>query len=787
MQEYLSHLNEAQRQAVTNTKGPALVIAGAGSGKTRVLTYRITHLLAQGVKPWRILSLTFTNKAAREMKERIAEIIGKEKADSLWMGTFHSIFAKILRSEAKHLGFPSSFTIYDSADTKSIIKSIVKELQLDDKIYKPAAVYSRISKAKNNLVTALAYENNSQARMTDSKVKMPDIYRIYKIYTQRCRESGAMDFDDLLLYTNILFRDNPEVLSKYQDKFDYIMVDEYQDTNFSQYLIVKKLAEQHHNLCVVGDDAQSIYSFRGAKIENILNFQKDYKNFKLFKLEQNYRSTKNIVEAANSIISKNKNQIKKETFSENEEGNKIELAEALTDREEGFMVAARIFDSVYSEQENYSDNAILYRTNAQSRIFEEALRKRNIPYKIYGGTSFYQRKEIKDVLAYFKLVINKRDNESLKRIINYPKRGIGQTTIDRIESYAREHEMSMWDTILNIPKIPSADINLNSRAVNQVFGFANLIDEFTTKLPETDAYDMAHEIASKSGILQDLYKDKAPEAIQRHENVQELLNGIRDFTSQLAEEQKGTLDEFIESVSLLTDQDSENEEDNNRVTLMTIHSAKGLEFKNVFIVGVEERLFPSERASFSSKELEEERRLFYVAVTRAEKRLMISYTRQRYRWGQLLDCVPSRFIRDIDEKYLDTSNIRGEIDPMNQDNNETQSFSNQILSDKFRKISKTPKANLAERLKEAQNRKSVHAVSDIHKKLKRIQNEKQNAGQATKNPTLSVGAKVEHARFGRGEVISLEGDMPNTKATIKFAGVGTKQLLLKFAKLKVLG
>ncbi len=776
MQDFINQLNDAQRAAVESTEGAALVIAGAGSGKTRVLTFRIANLLSKGIPAYKVLALTFTNKAAREMKTRIGTLIGAEKSNALWMGTFHSVFAKILRYEAEHLGYPNSFTIYDAEDTKSIIKAIIKELKLDDKTYKPSAVYGRISKAKNNLVTADAYEKNTNARIADEKARVPEIYKIYKIYTARCRQSGAMDFDDLLLNINLMFRDFPEILAKYQKRFDYILVDEYQDTNLSQYLIVKKLAENHGNICVVGDDAQSIYSFRGAKIENILNFKKDYKDFKLFKLEQNYRSTQTIVNAANSVIGNNKNQIPKDVFSENESGSKIQLIESLNDNEEGFLVAAKIFDSVYNQHTDYLNHAILYRTNAQSRIFEEALRKRNMPYKIYGGTSFYQRKEIKDVLAYFKLVINKKDNEALKRIINYPKRGIGQTTVDKLEEFGARAEKSMWEVIQDLA---FTDVGLNGRAVNQVFGFANQIDTFTSKLQIVDAYTLAHEIASTSGILQDLYQDKAPEALQRHENVQELLNGIKEFCAQFPEESPATLDQFIESIALLTDQDTEGEQDKNKITLMTIHSAKGLEFKHVYIVGVEEKLFPSEMSSFAPQDLEEERRLFYVAVTRAEKSLTISYARQRYKWGSPMDCVPSRFIREIEDKYLDKSGVRSETDDYNQDpdiNFESlmstrPKFGNNSFADRLKKRDKS----------EFQQHGSVKINNPNI-----IENQPPTSVPTAQAGDLYIGAKVHHERFGHGEILMLEGNPPDTKATVKFNSAGIKQLLLKFAKLKII-
>lgn len=774
MQNYLSALNPAQKEAVINTKGPSLVIAGAGSGKTRVLTYRIVHLLENGAKPYKILSLTFTNKAAKEMKERIAQIIGADKAKSLWMGTFHSIFAKILRAEAEKLGYPSNFTIYDSVDTKSILRSIIKELQLDSETYKPSGVYARISKAKNNLVTASAYESNTTLRNNDIHSKRPELYRIYNIYSKKCKDAGAMDFDDLLLNTNILFRNNPEVLDKYQKRFNFILVDEYQDTNFSQYLIVKKLAEQHRNICVVGDDAQSIYSFRGAKIENILNFKKDYKDYKIFKLEQNYRSTKNIVNAANSIIEKNTNQIQKDVFSKNEDGNKIELIEALTDNEEGYLIVNKIFDSVYTEHTEYKDHSILYRTNAQSRIMEEALRRRNIPYKIYGGTSFYQRKEIKDLLAYCKFTVNSKDNESLKRIINYPKRGIGQTTIDRIETYANENALSMWEVIKKTRKI---DIKLNSRALNQIYGFASKIEDFRAKLDTTNAYELAKEIATTSGIMKELFKDKAPEGVARHENVQELLNGIKEFSESGDTEENVTLPVFLETVALLTNEDNESDEDRNKVTLMTIHSSKGLEFMNVYIVGVEEGLFPSEMSAFSPKDLEEERRLFYVAVTRAEKKLTISYARQRYRWGQLKDCVSSRFITDINPKFIDTTQT--------QINDGTDFDVNENLKQDNKKYNFTKKKSFSGTMKKKDNKKSFDSTPK-NKNLKKVNFNAKSEKVPDDVEKITVGMQVKHTRFGFGKVVEIEGKYPNAKATIDFHNSGTKQLLLKYANLLII-
>jgi len=783
MHEYLKHLNPSQKEAVTNAEGPSLIIAGAGSGKTRVLTYRIVHLLNIGVPAHHILALTFTNKAAKEMQERISGIIGVEKARSLWMGTFHSIFARILRKESGYVGYPTNFTIYDTVDTKSILKNIVKELQLDDSLYKPSLVYSRISKAKNNLVTPEAYASNSQARMNDDASKTGEIYNIYRIYAERCFRAGSMDFDDLLLKTNILFRDRLDVLQQYQNKFRYILVDEYQDTNFSQYLIIKKLAEAHHNITVVGDDAQSIYSFRGAKIENIFNFQKDYPEHKLFKLEQNYRSTKTIVEAANSVIAKNSHQIKKEVFSENEVGEKIEILESYTDHEEGHTVAGKIFEFVFASHHEYKDNAILYRTNAQSRIFEEALRKRNIPYKIYGGTSFYQRKEIKDLLAYYKLTVNPKDDEAFRRIVNYPKRGIGDSTLAKIEEYGAISGKSMLDVLADAAHSGG---DLNVRALNQLFGFAAMIQDFQSKLLVTDAYELAKEIAVTSGILQDLFKDKAPEGVARHENVQELLNGIKEFSNQNQNENPDeivTLNQYLENVSLLTNEDNENQNDRNKVTLMTIHSAKGLEFKNVFIVGVEEKLFPAEQSAFSPKELEEERRLFYVAITRAEKNLLISFAKSRYRWGQLKDCVSSRFIGEIDVKYLNTTSDFSDED-FDESDSKPMFFGAKKQPKQVEKLSLNIKPSYVK------PKVNVESSQSVGKKLT-------NANEALKKSTGKIdsetfgsivpGARVRHERFGKGIVTEIEGEMPNTKASIEFESSGLKQLLLKFAKLEIIG
>ncbi|NLJ44440.1 MAG: UvrD-helicase domain-containing protein, partial [Bacteroidales bacterium] len=651
MRNYLDDLNEAQRQAVINTEGPALVIAGAGSGKTRVLTYRIVHLLQKNIPANRILALTFTNKAAKEMKDRISAIVSPDIARYLWMGTFHSIFARILRAEGSRLGYKSNFTIYDASDSKSLVRTIIKEMNLDDNIYKPGVISARISTAKNDLVTANMYASDASMQAYDKSSRMPLLSDIYKAYTARCFKANAMDFDDLLLNTNILFRDFPEVLAAYQDKFRYILVDEYQDTNFSQYLIVRKLSAAHRNICVVGDDAQSIYSFRGARIENILEFKNDYSDYRLFKLEQNYRSTQTIVNAANAIIANNEGQIHKKVFSENEQGEKIQVMQALTDTEEGINISSDIFDKRYSRQLKWSDFAILYRTNAQSRIFEETLRRRNIPYKIYGGLSFYERKEIKDILAYFRMVINPEDEEALKRTINYPKRGIGDTSVDKLADLSSLNNISVWQVAMGIAGYPG---HFNQGTVKKITVYTDLINSFRLNLSETDAYSKAREIAMGSGIMKELREGKSPEEVSRYENLEELLNGIKIFTE--AAETNGepsTLEAYLANVALLTDQDNEKDEDRDKVTLMTMHSAKGLEFKYVYIAGMEDNLFPSPLSAGNPRELEEERRLFYVAVTRAGKMATLSYALNRYKWGNLEHSGPSRFLKEIDQKFLE--------------------------------------------------------------------------------------------------------------------------------------
>ncbi|MFV0365388.1 MAG: ATP-dependent helicase [Mangrovibacterium sp.] len=769
--EYLNGLNPAQRQAVENIKGPSLVIAGAGSGKTRVLTYRIAHLVHKGVSPSAILALTFTNKASREMRERIASIVGQSVSRYLWMGTFHSIFSRILRVESEHIGYPSNFTIYDSSESKSLIKSILKSMDLSDKVYKPNVVANRISAAKNNLITSDSYNNQAAQIEYDASIRMPRIAQIYKEYTKRCQLAAAMDFDDLLLKTNILFRDHPQILAKYQEHFSYILVDEYQDTNFAQYLIVRKLAEMHHNLCVVGDDAQSIYSFRGAQIENILNFQKDYPKHQVFKLEQNYRSTQTIVNAANSVIQKNKRQLKKNVFSENGEGNKIKVFSALTDHQEGMQVAEEISNTRMDKSYRYEDYAILYRTNAQSRIFEEALRKRNIPYKIYGGLSFYQRKEIKDLLSYFRLVINTQDNEALKRIINYPVRGIGATTLTKLELEAVNQSCSMFDVICQSET--TNPIGFNKGTLAKLTVFKNMIQFFASRTEELDAYQAAQLISTETGLLKELYNDKSPEGLSRFDNIQELLNAIQEFTQNAKEEDlPQELESFMADVALLTDQDNESEEDRDKVTLMTVHSSKGLEFKNVFIVGVEQNLFPSapRGAQASAESFEEERRLFYVALTRAEENAYLSYAKQRYKFGNLEFANPSQFIAEVDPQYLDMP----EEEEMTMFERDERSVS-RPLGAGYRanasSITGRPMAN-----PQAMNQKLMQM---------RAAKQKVQSADGDDPRKIQAGMQVEHQRFGKGKVDAIEGVFPDLKATVTFAAVGQKQLLMKFAKLTI--
>jgi DNA helicase-2/ATP-dependent DNA helicase PcrA len=766
---YLDSLNEAQKAPVLHKDGPLIVIAGAGSGKTRVLTYRIAHLMASGVDAFSILALTFTNKAAREMKGRIADLVGESEAKNLWMGTFHSVFARILRHEADKLGFPSNFTIYDTQDSDRLISSIIKEMGLDKDIYKYKQIRSRISAFKNSLITVKAYFNDYDLQEADAMSKRPEMGAIYKEYVDRCFKAGAMDFDDLLLRTNELLNRHPDVLAKYQDRFRYILVDEYQDTNHSQYLIVRALSDRYQNICVVGDDAQSIYAFRGANINNILNFQKDYEDVALYRLEQNYRSTKTIVNAANSIISHNKTKIDKVVWTSNTEGSPIQLNRLTTDAEEGRHVASNIFEFKMQEQRKNADFAILYRTNAQSRAMEDALRKRDIPYRIYGGLSFYQRKEIKDVLAYLRLIVNPKDEESLKRVINYPARGIGQTTVDKLVVGAKFHGLSLFETVSRAKELA---IPVNGGTLTKLTNFATLIQRFQIENEGLNAFEIADLVTKKIGLVQELKKDATPEGIARIENVEELLNGIRDFTEGQIElaDSSGSLAEFLEDVALATDLDQEDDPNSDRVALMTIHLAKGLEFPFVYIVGLEEDLFPSAMSMNTRAELEEERRLFYVALTRAEERAFLSYTLSRYRWGKLIDAEPSRFIEEIDPQYLDR------IEPK-----ESYQFKPLMDTSIFgdEKTSK-PRFNPT-----AAKEKTI--TSPTPSQLKKLRKIDLNAPAklSQEELVLSEGMEVEHARFGSGVVQRIEGTGNDKKAAIAFKGFGVKNLLLRFAKLKI--
>ena len=745
-----------------------MVLAGAGSGKTRVLTYRIAHMILTGVDSFSIISLTFTNKAAKEMKERVSKIVGPSESRNIWMGTFHSVFARILRSEATLLGYPSNFTIYDSDDSKSLIKRIIKEFNLDDKVYKPNLVLSRISAAKNNLISANNYVNNSVIQTEDSQSRKPELGRIFQSYEKRCFQSGAMDFDDLLYKTNILFRDHASILLKYQDKFRYILVDEYQDTNFSQYLILKKLAARFENICVVGDDAQSIYSFRGANIQNILNFQKEYSDAKVFKLEQNYRSTQNIVKAANGLIAKNTEQIKKDVWTENTEGEKIKIIKTLSDNEEGYEVANDIFYRRGNEQRANSDFAILYRTNSQSRSIEEALRKKDIPYRIYGGLSFYHRKEIKDLLAYFRLAINPKDEEALKRIINYPKRGIGKTTLDKILLAASQHEKSVLEVVKNPLKF---GVQLSPSVIGKLNSFSELIDTYHDIIEKGDAYDIASKISSSSGVLKELYIDKSIEGVTRYDNIQELLSGIKEFAEQETIEEgidlpdgndQRTLGVYMQDIALLTDTDK-NKNETDVVSLMTIHASKGLEFPYVYIVGMEENLFPSQLSINSRTELEEERRLFYVALTRAEIKATLSFSTTRYRWGNLTYAEPSRFLQELDVQYID------QIEEKKSKSNSSFDFEKEAKNTRLNERSSTLNLKKTRNLKRVVNSSSTPSTFE-----------------GTDLSGLKKGDQVIHQRFGKGTVLELEGNSPNKKATVDFEEVGSKSLLLKFAKLQIL-
>ncbi|MDD3742202.1 MAG: 3'-5' exonuclease [Lentimicrobiaceae bacterium] len=760
MSELLDQLNEAQKQAVINTDGPAMVIAGAGSGKTRVLTYRIAYLLQKGVDPFQILALTFTNKAAREMKNRVTSLIGSTEGRNVWMGTFHSIFARILRIEGHFLGYPSNFTIYDTDDSKSLIKNILKDLNLDPKIYVPSVILGRISSAKSSLISAEEYAENPHLINQDVINKRPQTGEVFKAYNARCFKAHAMDFDDLLFNTNLLLRDFPEVLIKYQNKFNYILVDEYQDTNFAQYLIVKKLAASHENICVVGDDAQSIYGFRGANIQNILNFNNDYPDAQTFKLEQNYRSTQVIVEAANCIIANNKEQIQKQVWTENETGTRINVLKATSDTEEGNLIANSIFETRMNQHVPNNHFAILYRTNAQSRAIEEPLRRLNIPYRIYGGLSFYKRKEIKDLLAYFRLVVNNRDDEAFTRIINYPARGIGKTTLDKLQLAAVSQNLSLFEIATQANKYIEG---LHSGVLSRLEEFCGMIAGFSRLMHATKAYELGFKIAKSSGLISELSIDQTDEGKSRMQNMEELLNALKDFSEKeqtlFPDEETGeliagsterSLDQFMQEIALLTDADSDDKEDNDKVVLMTVHAAKGLEFPYIYIVGLEENLFPSLMAMQTRAEIEEERRLFYVALTRAEKRVTLSYALTRYRWGNMTQNEPSRFLDEIDENFIEQ--------PVRRANTQV------------------PKSPLV---------KTPLPVP--RRNLKKIteSNIPTPEGELASISEIQPGIMIVHDRFGKGKVLSIEGTGPNAKATVFFTSVGQKQLLLKFAKLRV--
>lgn len=767
-------LNKEQQEAVKRTDGPVMVIAGAGSGKTRVLTYRIAYLLQLGVDPFNILALTFTNKAAKEMKNRIGDLVGFHSARNVWMGTFHSVFARILRSEADKLGFPTNFTIYDSDDSKNLIKAIVKEGNLDPKIYQASHILGRISAAKNNLISAEGYNQNEDYMQEDKKAGKPHLGQIYAIYQKRLTQSSAMDFDDLLFKTNVLLRDFPDVLYKYQQKFKYVLVDEYQDTNFSQYLIVKKLAANNENICVVGDDAQSIYGFRGADIKNILNFKKDYPDVSIIKLEQNYRSTQVIVNAANSLIHNNKNQIFKTVWTSNDEGERIKLIRASSDMEEGRLIAQQIFEDKMNLLAKNSDFAILYRTNAQSRSLEEALRKMNIPYRIYGGLSFYKRKEIKDVLAYFRLVINTKDNEAFNRIINFPARGIGKSTLEHVTIIASENEKSYWDVVENRNQF---NLGLNSGAQKKLNDFVLMIQSFQAELETLNAFDLANKIARGSGMITNLHSDKTPEGISRYENLEALLNGIKEFVENEESDfpevnaSKG-LSAFMQDIALLTDADEKDKDNMEKVSLMTIHQAKGLEYPYVSVVGLEENLFPSIQSIGSRADLEEERRLFYVAITRAKKKVVLSYAESRFRWGTLSFCEPSRFVEEIEEQYLDFPRSRSQSNA-SLPTNPYKAVSNRNT----RGITGKPTTIGGDAGKSTYKRVQSEATGIVNRPTSNF--------KAAEIDEFQENMRIEHQRFGQGLILKIEGAGSNKKAVVHFDKIGDKQLLLRFAKLRI--
>ncbi len=839
MTTFLDELNESQRNAVLYNDGPSLVIAGAGSGKTRVLTYKIAYLLDNGYEPWTILALTFTNKAAREMKERIAKQVGQERARYLWMGTFHSIFSRILRAEATAIGFTSTFTIYDASDSKSLINTIVKEMQLDNKTYKPGVIASRISNAKNRLISPDMYAASGEFFQADSDAKIPAMRDIYRRYWERCKQSNAMDFDDLLVYTYLLFKNNPEIRDKYAERFKYILVDEYQDTNYAQHSIVQQLTTKQQHVCVVGDDAQSIYSFRGANIDNILNFTRLYTDARLFKLEQNYRSTQVIVNAANSLIAKNRGQIKKNVFSEKETGEPITVTNAYSDIEEGDIVANQITRLRVGQGYGYDECAILYRTNAQSRIFEEVLRKKGIPYRIYGGLSFYQRKEIKDVISYFRLAVNPNDEEALKRVINYPARGIGDTTLGKIGVAASDHGVSLWQVIC---EPLTYGLNINKGTHTKLQNFRELVESFCIALLTKDASEMGRDIVTRSGIMADISQERTVENLSRQQNIEELINGMDTFCADREEEGNPNtgLSDFLSEVSLLTDQDGEKDEDTPKVTLMTVHAAKGLEFKNVFVVGMEENLFPGDRAVTNPRELEEERRLFYVAITRAEEHCYLSYARNRYKFGHPEFCNPSRFLRDIDAQFLQlpagesarrqveagASSFRGQAASRNfggerhegtgtsfggsrnyergghsgpgtrntgygsgSFGGSSRSYGGYADRDDARSDNGPSMFDGGE-IPSTEPHRFVKPVAP--RKLRRVPTSTTPAGAGASASNVPIsglqpGQRIEHDRFGIGEVVRVEGTGDNCKATVHFQNAGEKQLLLKFARFKVIG
>jgi len=777
--EYLENLNEAQREAVIHKDGPMIIIAGAGSGKTRVLTYRIAHLMNQGVDSFNILSLTFTNKAAREMKERIGSVVGESEAKNLWMGTFHSVFARILRSEGHHLGFPSNFTIYDTQDAVRLLTSIIKEMGLDKDLYKPKQVLSRISSFKNSLITVKAYFNNPDLLEADKQAQRPRMGEIYHQYVERCFKAGSMDFDDLLLRTNELLTRFPEVLAKYQQRFKYILVDEYQDTNHSQYLIVRALADRFHNICVVGDDSQSIYAFRGANIQNILNFQKNYDDVKIFKLEQNYRSSNNIVEAANSVIQKNKTRLDKEVFTDNEDGEKIKVMRTITEVKEGRFVANSIFETKVNEQLQNSDFAVLYRTNAQSRAIEDALREKNIDYVIFGGLSFYQRKEIKDTLSYLRLLINPNDEEALKRVINYPARGIGATTIDKLSVAANHYKKSIFELLCNLNQ---TEINLNAGVRTKLNNFVTMIKHFQIEAQSKNAFEVTDFVIKQTRLVKDLEKDGTPEGVSKVENIQELLNAIKSFTEEQNEKgEDDSLAFFLEDAALASDLDKKSTDDSPKVSLMTIHLAKGLEFPHVYIVGLEENLFPSAMSMNTRSELEEERRLFYVALTRAEKQAYLCYSQNRYRWGKLVDCEPSRFLQEIDEKFLEFLTPKIPVPKQQQFIDEDIFGSVPQNKIRFKKPMQRPPSK-----KTGPPKVKFAPPKNLKKVVKSAATPTSTSGNLF-DSSITVGNIVEHIKFGKGEVLSLEGSGPNQKAEIKFGSAGVKKLLLQFAKLRIIG